>query len=65
MASASARELAGILNYMGTIFCVNSSDHRAIVSLGLEFFHDVRNLSSVATWMWAGAGILYGLVEAS
>lgn len=65
MASASARELAGILSDTGRSFCVKSSDHRAIVSLGLRFFHDVRNLSSVVTWTWAGAGILCELVQAS
>lgn len=65
MASASARELAGILSDRGRVFCVHSSDHRAIVSLGLEFSHDVRNLSSEATRTWAGAGIFCGLVEAS
>lgn len=37
----------------GIILCVKSSDHKAIVFLGLESFHDARNLSSVAAWTGA------------
>ena len=54
---ASVRERAGTPRLKGRICCVQFADQDAIHASGAKVFHPAMNLSSVAAWILAGAGI--------
>jgi len=57
-ARTSARDIAGAFSEKGRSLWVQSSDQRAVQASGDIVFHPSMNLSSVAAWMEAGAGML-------